>query len=274
MRSKANASKNRAKFGQNFLVNGKTVRQLVSKAGYGKHDHVLEIGPGDGAITKELAQTAGKVTSVEIDRKLIPNLAQNLKRFENVEIVAADFLTYSLPASSFSIFANIPFNQTAPIMQKLLWDKNCPEDIYFIMQKEAVEKFVGKPASTESSIHFGPWFEFKQLAHINKFEFRPVPSVDAGLIHMQKRHSPLLKLEDKKLYTQFVSFGFRSWKKNLKIGYKNIFSFPQWKRLAKDNRFSVDAMPSQLTLEQWMKIFQFFVVGVSGEKKRLVQNGK
>ncbi len=272
MNGKSNRSPNRAKFGQNFLTNGKTVRKLVGKANFKRQDAIIEIGPGDGAITRELAQVAGGVTAIEIDRKLIPNLAKNLKQYDNVEIVPADFLSYKLPKTPFSIFANIPFNQTAPIMQKLLWDAQCPDHTYFIMQKEAVDKFVGEPISTESSIHFGPWFEFENVAHINKFEFRPVPSVDAALIHMQKRERALLENQEKKAYVQFVSFGFRSWKKNLKIGYKNIFSYPQWKRLAKENRFKSEAMPSQLSLEQWLALFKYFQAGVSEDKKRLVLN--
>lgn len=261
---------NRAKFGQNFLTNQKTVRKLVAKAGYTKQDHVFEIGPGDGAITRELAQTAGRVTALEIDGKLIPNLTKSLSKFEQVMVEQGDFLKYSLPKDVTSIFANIPFNQTAPILQKLLWANQCPQDIYFIMQKEAVDKFVGRPASTESSVHFQPWFEFENVAHINKFEFRPVPSIDAALMHMQKRDRPLLDPKHKKQYTQFVSLGFRSWKKNLKIGYKNIFSYPQWKRLAKDNRFNVESMPSQLSLEQWVSVFNYFLVGVPEEKKRII----
>ena len=264
-------SDNRGKFGQNFLKNPKTVRKLVNTAGYSKKDHVFEIGPGDGAITRELAQVAGQVTALEIDRKLIGNLSQSLSKFENVSIIEGDFLRSNMPSGITSVFANIPFNQTAPIMQKLLWNADCPDDVYFIMQKEAVDKFVGRPASTESSIHFQPWFNFKNVAHINKFEFRPVPSVDAALIHMQKRKKSLLDPKHKKQYTQLVSFGFRSWKKNLKVGFKNIFSYPQWKRLAKDNRFSVDSMPSQLSLDQWVAVFNYYLVGVPPEKKRLVE---
>lgn len=263
-------SKDRAKFGQNFLVNRKTVHKLVKHAGYSKKDHIIEIGPGDGAITRELARVAGRITAIEIDRKLIPNLNQSLADFDNIKIENGDFLRYKLPKSPFSIFANIPFNLTAPIMQKLLWDGRCPQDVYFIMQKEAVDKFVGRPASTESSVHFQPWFEFKNVAHINKFEFRPVPSIDAALIHMHKRNRPLLDAKHKKAYTQFVSHGFRSWKKNLKIGYKNVFSYAQWKRLAKDNKFSVEAMPSQLSLAQWIALFNYFQVGVPEDKKRSI----
>ena len=134
-RAKDKHSPNRAKFGQNFFVHPKTVRKLVGFAGYAKSDHVLEMGPGDGAITRELAAVAGRVTTIEIDRKLIPNLASNLKELHNVEIVAADFLTHSLPKDATGIFANIPFNLTAPIMQKLLWDADCSEHVYFILQK-------------------------------------------------------------------------------------------------------------------------------------------
>lgn len=264
-------SDNRAKFGQNFLTNPKTVRKLVNSAGYTKKDHVFEIGAGDGAITRELAQAAGQVTALEIDRKLIPNLSKAMGNAPHVDIIEGDFIKSALPEGITSIFANIPFNQTAPIMHKLLWDEHCPEDVYFIMQKEAVDKFIGRPASTESSVHFQPWFTFENVAHINKFEFRPVPSIDAGLIHMHRRGNPLLDPKHKKQYTQFVSFGFRSWKKNLKIGFKNIFSYPQWKRLAKDNRFNVESMPSQLTVEQWMAVFNYFLVGVSEEKRRLIR---
>jgi 23S rRNA (adenine-N6)-dimethyltransferase len=264
-------SDNRAQFGQNFLVHGKTVRKLVRIANYTKNDHIIEIGPGDGIITRELAQAAGRVTAIEIDRDLIPGLNNSLGRTDNIEIVAGDFLSYQLPNTPFSIFSNIPFNLSAPIMQKLLWDRNCPDDVYFIMQKEVVEKFVGEPISTESSAHFQPWFWFEKSAHLDRFEFRPVPSVNAGLIHMHKRERPMLDPKHKKLYTQFVSFGFRAWKKNLKIGYKNIFTYEQWKRLAKNNRFAIETLPSQLNVKQWVAAFEYFLVGVPEEKKRLVE---
>lgn len=261
----------RAQYGQNFLVHGKTVRKLVRIADYNKDDHVIEIGPGDGIITKELAQAAGRVTAIEVDQQLIPNLQRTFKDFGNIELVQSDFLKYSIPQTTTGIFANIPFNLSAPIMQKLLWAKNCPDDVYFIMQKEVVEKFVGEPLSTESSAHFQPWFWFEQSAHLDRFEFRPVPSINAGLLHMHKRERPMLDPKHKKQYIQFVSYGFRVWKKNLKIGYKNIFTYPQWKRLAKNNRFAVESVPSQLNVKQWVAVFEYFLVGVPDEKKNLIQ---
>ncbi|MFK7801888.1 MAG: 23S ribosomal RNA methyltransferase Erm [Anaerolineae bacterium] len=262
----------RAQFGQNFLVHGKTVRKLVRLANYTKDDHVIEIGPGDGIITRELAEVVGRVTAIEIDAKLIPNLTRACRGLDNIEIIQHDFLGYKMPETPFSIFSNIPFNVTAQIMQKLFWERNCPTDVYFIMQKEVVEKFVGEPTSTESSAHFQPWFWFKQVAHLDRFEFRPVPSINAGLIHMHQRERPLLDHKHKKLYTQFVSYGFRAWKRNLKIGYKNIFTYAQWKRLAKNNGFAIESIPSDLNVQQWVAVFEYFLEGVPVEKQRLVRS--
>lgn len=260
----------RRQYAQNFLIDRKFVRSLVNKAQFGPTDLVLEIGPGSGIITRELAQTAGQVQAIEIDRNLIPELQKSLSDCPNVEIVAGDILKIPLPDKPFSIFSNIPFNITSPIMQKFLWAKNPPQEAWLIMQQEAADKFIGEGASTESSVLFQPWFTFHQAAHINRFEFRPVPSVHASLLHMVARQRPLLEEKHKKTYYQFVSFGFRTWKKNLKIGFKNVFTYSQWKRLAHDNKFAIESKPNELSLEQWLAIFRYFLIGVADEKKQLI----
>ncbi|MDJ0752852.1 MAG: 23S ribosomal RNA methyltransferase Erm [Ardenticatenaceae bacterium] len=259
-------------FAQNFLIHAKTVRQLVGKAGFSAEDLVLEIGPGEGIITREVAKRAGRVTAIEIDHQLAANLRKSLAKIPNVEIKNGDFLKTSLPTKPFNIFSNIPFNITAPIMLKLWRSNHPPHDAYFIMQREAADKFIGQNASTESSILFQPWFTFENLANINRFEFRPVPRVDATLLHMQKRVSPQLEPHHKDLYYKFVTYGFRRWRKNLKIGYKNVFTHNQWKRLAKDGRFPSEALPSHLSLEQWLHLYRYFVTGVAEEKKRVILN--
>lgn len=262
----------RLQYAQNFLIDRKFVRSLVKKAQFSTSDLVLEIGPGSGIITRELAQTAAQVQAIEIDRKLIPELQESLSDCPNVEIVAGDILKIPLPQQPFSIFSNIPFNITAPIMQKFLWAKNPPQEAWLIMQQEAADKFIGKGASTESSVLFQPWFTFSQAAHINRFEFRPVPSIHASLLHMSHRPRPLLEEKHKKAYFQFVTFGFRTWKKNLKIGFKSVFTYPQWKRLARDNKFAIESKPNELSLEQWLAVFRYFLVGVADDKKQAIMS--
>ena len=261
-------NESRKQLAQNFLIHENVVKRLVGHAKLTHDDHVLEIGPGNGIITQALLREAGRVTAVELDKSLLPNLRKKFADSQNLELVSGDILKYKLPAEPYKIFANIPFNITAEIMQKLLWSKYSPDQAWFIMQLETAEKFVGEPLSTESSILFQPWFYFQIPETINRFEFRPVPSVNAALLHMTKRPKPRLNPKHKPLYHKFVAFGFRSWKKSLKVGYRNIFTYPQWKRLAKENRFSVDAIPSDLNLTQWLALFNYFLSGVSEEKKR------
>ncbi len=267
-------SQSRKNFAQNFLINPKTVHQLVSHAHFTPQDHVLEIGPGNGIITKQLAQTAGQITAVELDRNLIPDLHKTFARHDNIELIQGDILQIKLPTPPYQIFANIPFNITAEIMQRFFWAKQGPTHGWFIMQLETAEKFIGEPISTESSILFQPWYYFQIAEKINRFEFRPVPSVNAALLHMTQRPKPRLDHKHKSLYYKFVSFGFRSWKRSLKIAYKQVFTYPQWKRLAKENRFHIDAIPSDLNLNQWLAIFNYFLVGVNADKKQSISSYK
>ena len=261
-------SQSRKELAQNFLIHPKTVNQLVAHANFTNQDHVLEIGPGNGIITKELAKVAGQITAVELDSQLLPKLRKTFTPYTNIKLVQGDILKIHLPAPPYQIFANIPFNITAPILQRLYWAAKPPQQAWFIMQQEAAEKFAGIPASTESSILFQPWFYFQMPELISRYEFRPVPSIDAALLHMTARPRPRLDPQHKTLYHKFVAFGFRSWKKSLKLGYKQIFTYPQWKRLAKSNKFPIDAIPSDLTFTQWLALFNYFVEGVSEEKKR------
>ena len=261
-------SQSRKELAQNFLIHPKTVRNLVTHADFTPQDHVLEIGPGNGIITKELAKAAGQITAVELDTQLLPKLRKAFTPYPNIKLVQGDILKTHLPAPPYHIFANIPFNITAPILQRLYFAAHPPQHAWFIMQQETAEKFAGIPLSTESSILFQPWFYFQIPEHISRYEFRPVPSVDAALLHMTARPKPRLDPQHKILYHRFVAFGFRSWKKSLKLGYKQIFTYPQWKRLAKSNKFPIDAIPSDLNFDQWLALFNYFLTGVSEEKKR------
>ena len=275
----------RRQLAQNFFEKEKTVEKLVQLANFSKSDCIIEIGPGNGIITRALARVAGRVIAIEYDKALIAQLRESLAKFEHVELIAADFLEYVLPSEPCALFANIPFNLTAPIMHKLYRAKHCPDPVFLVMQQEAADKFIGgadkfigkadQPKagkeSTESSVLFSPYFEFEQLTSINRFEFRPVPSVDAALLAMRRRTKPLLPPSEKEGYYRFVTYGFRQWKKSLKLTFKPIFSYPQWKRLARDNRFPIDAQPSQLSAEQWHALYTYFQQGVSAEKQGLIQ---
>ncbi|HLD96601.1 MAG TPA: rRNA adenine dimethyltransferase family protein, partial [Patescibacteria group bacterium] len=130
--------------GQNFLVDQRAVQDLVETAGVRKDDAVLEVGAGTGVVTLELAKRGGKIIAVEFDRDLIPTLRENLKEFQNVEIINADILSLDLIpytlSPSFKIVGAIPYQITSPLIHKILHSPHRPKSITFIVQKEVAEK--------------------------------------------------------------------------------------------------------------------------------------
>lgn len=180
--------------GQNFLVDRGVIADLIDAARIDADDQVLEIGAGEGAVTKELAKKAGKVIAVEIDRDLIPTLKESLKDFKNVEIVNADILKlepnrYTLATK---IVGSIPYQITSPLIHQLLSLKNLPKTITFIVQKEVAEKIVAAtPKATYLSnfvAHFG---KAEIIRVIKPGAFRPAPNVSSAILRITLNHEPL-----------------------------------------------------------------------------------
>lgn len=247
------------------------MRSLLDASSIEMRDIVYEIGPGRGIITAELAQTARKVVAIEKDPDLARGLCQRFQGVGNVQIIAGDFLRYHIPDREYKIFANIPYNLTAEIMRKILYMPPVPEEAYLIMQREAAEKFSGSPRETQFSILAKPMFEFRILRELRRTDFEPMPSVDSVLLQIKKRDPALIRNEDAFLYRRFVQYGFGTWKHNLKLVFKPVFSYEQWKHLARDLHFPLDTIPSQLTFEQWLGLFECFKQRVPRNKQVYVK---
>ena len=256
---------------QNFLRSAKLVRSLLEASSIEADDVVYEIGPGRGIITTELAQIARKVIAIEKDPSLARQLCERFRNVGNVQIIAHDFLRYPIHEREYKIFANIPYNMTACIVRKILYLPPMPNEAFLIMQKEAAEKFSGKPSETQFSVMAKPWFELQIIRELRRTDFEPVPCVDSVLLHIKKRSSPLIRKEDVFLYRHFVCYGFSRWKRSLKLIFKPIFSYQQWKRLSNDLHFPLDATPSRLTFEQWLGLFEGFKQRVPSHKQAYVE---
>ncbi|MDD4937436.1 MAG: rRNA adenine N(6)-methyltransferase family protein [Candidatus Shapirobacteria bacterium] len=257
-------------FSQNFIKSSVLVKQLLDSSSINQNDLVIEIGPGNGIITKELAIRSREVISVEKDRNLIINLNNKLNNFKNLKIYKQDFLTWSLPYLSFKIFSNIPFNITAQIVDKLLKNKNKAIEIYFIMQLEAAEKYVLTPDfNTQNSILLSIFYDAQILGNIDRTAFTPKPQVDIVFIKFTLLSKPLI---DPHLYTQFrdfIIFGFNQWKSNVFEIYKKVFSYDQFKKI--NHQLKINSLnPSQLNIDQWLKLFDIYQKFVSENKKNLI----
>jgi 23S rRNA (adenine-N6)-dimethyltransferase len=250
---------------QNFLRSPKLVRRLVRISKIGLSDTVYEIGPGNGIITAALASVAARVIAVEKDPDLVRHLRTRFRPVENVEIVENDFLNHSFSTglgrravADYKIFANIPYNRTAQIVRKILHERSNVGEAYLIVQKEAAKKVSGSPRETLFSILAKPFFDFQILAQLKRTDFWPVPNVDSVLFSIKRRPNPLIDVQDVALYREFVQYGFERWRPNLKLAFKHVFTYPQWKRLARDLRFPLNATPTELSLEQWLGLYEGF----------------
>lgn len=267
--------RNRIKYSQNFLKSSGLVEGILEKSSIGADDVVIEIGAGEGIITQELAKKAKKVIAFEIDN----NLSQKLKtRFLDkgfVEIVSQDFLQFELPKNDYKVFSNIPFNLTASIIKKLAFASNPPVDSYLIIQKEAAQKFVGKPISANNSlvsVLIQSNFEVSIFHQFRKDDFFPRPMVDTVMIRFQKMDMPRIRASEKDLFYDFVTFGFNQFEPNIFKGLSKVMNANAINEVANVKHFSVTVKPSQLNTGDWVALFEKF--GLVGNKSKVLGNYK
>lgn len=258
---------------QNFLHSTKLVSDLLQKSSINKDDTVIEIGPGKGIITKQLAKQCKKVYAIEYDFCLYEKLKHLFGDTKNVEIIYGDFLKTDIPSNDkYKVFSSIPYNITAEILSRLTSVSNIPENSYIILQEEAARKYAGDPYNKESmrSLLLKPYFDFKIIYRLKNTDFTPVPKVNSVMLHIEKRSNALVESQETDLYKDFISYIFKMKGRNLRERLKYIFSNEQLKRLSKNIEFKITDSPTDLNFKQWLKVFQYFIIGVSSEKQKLV----
>lgn len=258
---------------QNFLRRPEFVSGLVEMTDISDKDLVVEIGPGKGIITDQLANAAKEVIAVEVDPKLAKGLERKFQGVENVTIVEKDFFNWQLPDENYKIFSNIPFNMTADIIRKLTETSTPPEVSYLIMQDKAFERFAGEPEEGQISLLLKPWFEFRVMTDISSSEFSPKPSVNTVLAEIRKRDQPFVDPKLRQSYRDFIIFGFSQWEPTVFDAYDDIFTYRQKKII--DGRSEIKGKkPTELTLDQWLDLFKTYDNYVSDKKKELVKGAE
>lgn len=181
--------------GQNFLIDGNIVRKIVREAGITKEDYVLEVGPGMGTLTEELALNAKKVVAVELDRSLLPILDQTLAPYSNVEIVYGDILKIDinklieekLGGGPVKIVANLPYYVTTPIIGMLLEGNFNIDSINVMVQKEVADRMASTPGSKDYgslSVFVNFYSNPEIVLKVPKTVFMPQPKIDSSVIKL------------------------------------------------------------------------------------------
>ena len=243
---------------QNFIKYPVLVAQLLDASDLKRSDTVLEIGPGRGIITAQLLKRVTKVIVVEKDPILAGKLIEMNNKSPKLKILPKDFLNCTLPNIPYKVFSNIPFSLTAKIVSKFLSSPTLPDSMYFIMQLEAVEKFMGFPKETQSSLLAKPWYEIKNLGDIDRSTFTKKPQVKIALLEFKKRSLPFIKDENKKEYRNFIAYGFSQWQGTFLESYQKIFTYPQLKTLEKTFKLT-GLKPTQVSFDTWLQVFKTYL---------------
>jgi 16S rRNA (adenine1518-N6/adenine1519-N6)-dimethyltransferase len=205
-------------WGQNFLINGGILKKITEAAHLGQNDYILEIGPGIGTLTQELAQRAKKVVAIEKDRKMMQILKETLGDLKNIEIINADALEI-IPESLFrknnyKVVANLPYNIASAAIRKFLESENQPKEMILMVQKEVAQRICSKPPKMNIlavSVQF--YSKPKIISFVSKNSFWPRPKVDSAIIKITVNKEQKIRNSD--LFFKIVRSGFSQPRKQL-----------------------------------------------------------
>lgn len=254
---------NRAKnLGQNFLTDKSVVLALIKAGKASKKDTILEIGAGNGAITKELAKVSGQVLAIEYDQNLMPTLQENLKSYKNTQIINADILKFNpkkfnLKNFQYKIIANIPFQITNKIIRVFLEGEAKPSILSLVVQKEVAEKICAQKNEasllSNSVLFFG---QPKIVAIVKKESFSPIPKVDSAILQIVVRETKR-KVNEKDFFW-VLRVGFSSPRKKLYNNLKNGTKIEKNKleNIFKKLELDINTRAQNLELSDWIKLTQ------------------
>lgn len=219
----------RKRFGQNFLHDPAIIQRIVDSINPQKSDHVIEIGPGKGAITEQLLQRLEQLNVIEIDRDLIQLLTTNFEN-KNVIIHEADALKFDfsqLNQTGLRIVGNLPYNISTPLLFHLLSYKDCIKDMLFMLQKEVVDRICAKPGSKQYgrlSIMLQLYCDVESLFTIKPGAFTPAPKVDSAIVKLLPLKHPRYDIDDHDTFALIIRESFSQRRKTLRNNLKKYLS--------------------------------------------------
>ena len=257
------------KFGQNFLIDPHVLEKIIRAAGVTKEDCVLEIGPGIGTMTQYLAENAGKVVAVEIDRNLIPILSETLEEYDNVTVINEDILKVDIKELAdkynggrpIKVVANLPYYITTPIIMGL-FESNVPIDnITVMVQKEVADRMKEGPGSKDYgalSLAVQYYALPEIVANVPPNCFIPRPNVGSAVIRLTRHKEVPVRAEDPKLMFKLIRASFNQRRKTLQNGIGNSpelsFTKEQVAAAIEQMGLSPSVRGEALSLEQFARL--------------------
>ena len=253
--------------GQNFLINPSVCPKMAEQSGAKKGVGVIEVGPGIGVLTCQLAERADRVVAIELDKRLLPVLDETLAEYDNIKIINDDILKIDLKklietelsGMEVVVCANLPYYITSPVIMKLLEDRLPINALTVMVQKEAAQRIceeVGSRQSGAVTVAVNYYAKPQILFGVSAGSFMPAPKVDSAVIRLDILKEPCVQVEDEELFFKVVKAAFSQRRKTLP---NSLSAGLQISKLAVTNALNRANVPvnyraEQLAMEQLAKI--------------------
>ncbi len=247
----------RKRFGQHFLHERRTIERIVAAFDPRPGEHVVEIGPGQGALTQELLRRAQRLDAIELDRDLAAPLEESCRGLGELVVHGADALKFDFcelvqGTARLRVIGNLPYNISTPLLFHLLDQAHCIQDMCFMLQKEVVDRLAATPGNKaygRLSVMVQWRCDVVPLFTVAPGAFRPPPKVDSAVVRLMPKQSPL-RLLDEKLFAEVVRAAFAQRRKSLRNSLKRLARAEEFVAAAVDPGLRAEA----LSLEQFVRL--------------------
>jgi len=258
--------KARKRLGQHFLVDEKVLGAIIAAAELSPSDVVLEIGPGLGILTRELAKQAGRVIAIELDDKLAALLRESLAPLPNVTILNEDVLhidpaTLFATPTPYKVVANLPYYITSPVLRHFLEASIKPETMLVMVQKEVAEAIVAEPGRRSVlSISIQFYGKPEIVSYVPAQAFYPAPAVESAILRIDVYPQPAVAVADERSFFEMVRAGFAAARKQIANSLAQGLRLPKAEvtALLEKAAISPQRRAETLTLEEWARLWQVF----------------
>ncbi len=240
--------------GQNFLVDETVIRKIVEAVDPGETDILLEIGPGRGALTKELIERSGRVYALEFDRNLADLLRDKFADRDNFTILQDDALKIDYaaiaPGQSLRLVANLPYNVSTAILQRLFDYPNVFADCVLMFQREVVDRNIAPPGTKDRgylTVMTEAYFDVEKLFDVSPSAFRPVPKVWSSVARLVPR---AVRIENVDVFHDLVATGFAQKRKTILNNLR--LKYPRAEKYLHLSGIDPTRRAETLTLEEWL----------------------
>ena len=248
-------------FGQNFLVDHHIQRKILRACQLDPHETILEIGPGTGALTKNLVTQVKEVIAIEKDKNLIDHLRRTIPA-GNLILIHADFLKFSFSEipKNIKIIGNLPYNVATPIILKILENKDRFRDVYIMVQLEHANRLVAQAGSKEYgslSCFIQYHAEVRKLFKVKNTAFRPIPKVHSCFLHLRIHKNPPYNIQDEEHLFKITRSVFQKRRKTIYNALSDLADKSTILLMLEKLSINPKIRPEDLTLEDYVKISNY-----------------